>query len=159
MYLFIPINRSNSSPYQACQNISLHCTTSGFSNRYTPLLSVFRTHCCPLIKMRSPSSVDKKPILPLPLLPLMSPSYLEVKKVKQILWTQACEAVEGSLFIPGRTSAPGQKARTTLRKGSAAPDWQDNSKALSPTSPSCCQHPSSLHLLATSTESQRPQRD
>lgn len=52
MYLFIPRNRSNPCPYQAFQNISLHCTASGFLNRHTPLLSVFNSHCCPLIKMR-----------------------------------------------------------------------------------------------------------
>lgn len=44
--------------------IALHCIR--FLNRHASLPSLFKSHCCPLIIMCSPSSVDKKSILPLP---------------------------------------------------------------------------------------------
>lgn len=109
MYLFIPRNRSNPCPYQAFQNISLHCTASGFLNRPTPLLSVFNSHCCPLIKMHSPRSVDKKSILLLPFIVTDESFAFGGEKGQMYIVIPRLKQLRVAFSFAKGTSAPGQK--------------------------------------------------
>lgn len=130
--------------------IALHCIR--FLNRHTPLPSLLKSHCRAVIK-RSPSSVDKKSILPLPFIATdESIAFGGEKGPMDTVFPSLREPWVAFSFAKG-TSAPGQKARSVLHKGSAAPARQNNPW---PLSPSGCQRPSALHLSPCySTESQR----
>lgn len=92
--------------------IALHCIR--FLNRHTPLPSLFKSHCCPLIKMCSPSSVDKKSIFPLPFIATdESFTFGGEKGPMDIVFPGLREPWVAFSFAKG-TSAPGQKAPQRL---------------------------------------------
>lgn len=130
--------------------IAVHCTR--FLNRHAPLPSLLESHCCPLINTCSPSSVDKKSILPLPFIATdESLTFGGEKGPMDIVFPGLREPwvafhLQRALLRQVRRQGPCSIKALPPQPGRTIPDSL---------SPSGCQRPSALHLPATSAESQR----
>jgi len=77
--------------------------------------------------MCSPSSVDKESILPLPFIATDESFAFGCGEGQMDIVIPGLKQPQAAVLFAKRISAPGQKARTTLHKGSAAQCWQDSS--------------------------------